>query len=203
MLILWGMRRPVKLATRNQTNNFILTLANEWSLSCCSWLLQILRVISFPSPPLAHASQVIVLNRLSVGAICRSVRRDVFICCMVIFIPQDPLWICYSFSPAGGSNKTIKTTNIGSAKNRNVLYNCTKNNMVQRKKVGRLTKTREPDEEKEAVSFWMPTFTLRIVVIQIHWAVNLLTLIYNFLVTIYCFFVFSLARRCCVKYSWV
>ena len=91
------------------------------------------------------------------------------------------------FSPAGGSNKTIKTTNIGSAKNRNVLYNCTKNNMVQRKKVGRLTKTREPDEEKEAVSFWMPTFTLRIVVIQIHWAVNLLTLILNFLVTIYSF----------------
>ena len=106
---------------------------------------------------------------------------------MVIFIPQDPLWICYSFSTAGGSNKTIKTTNIGSAKNRNVLYNCTKNNMVQRKKVGRLTKTREPDEEMEAVSFWMPTFTLRIVVIQIHWAVNLLTLILNFLVTIYSF----------------
>ena len=64
-ILVRGMRCPVRLWTRNQTNNFILTLANEWSLSCCSWLLQILRVISFRSliSRLPHQVQASILHR--------------------------------------------------------------------------------------------------------------------------------------------
>ena len=59
---------------------------------------------------------------------------------------------------------------MGSAKNRNVLYNCSPKKQYGSKKekvVGQKPDRKEAGEKGKGGQFWMPTFTFRIVVIQV------------------------------------